>query len=35
MDVLKYGAGVEVLAPPSLREAVAREIRSAAAVYAA
>jgi predicted DNA-binding transcriptional regulator YafY len=35
MDVLKYGAGVEVLAPASLREAVARELRSAAAVYAA
>ncbi len=31
MDVLKYGADVEVLAPPSLRQAVADEVRRMAA----
>ena len=34
MDVLKYGAEVEVLAPPSLRASVARELRAACARYA-
>ena len=33
MDVMKYGADVEVLAPPSLRTAVAAQLRAAAAVY--
>jgi predicted DNA-binding transcriptional regulator YafY len=33
MDILKYGADVEVLAPDSLREAVAAEHVKAAAVY--
>ena len=33
MDVMKYGADVEVLAPPSLRDAVAKQLRAAAAVY--
>jgi predicted DNA-binding transcriptional regulator YafY len=33
MDVLRYGAGVEVLAPPSLRSAVAKELRAAARRY--
>jgi predicted DNA-binding transcriptional regulator YafY len=33
MDVMKYGADVEVLAPPSLREAVASQLRAAAARY--
>jgi len=33
MDVLRYGAGVEVLAPPSLRAAVANELRAAARRY--
>ena len=33
MDVMKYGADVEVLAPPSLRDAVATQLRAAAAVY--
>jgi predicted DNA-binding transcriptional regulator YafY len=33
MDVMKYGADVEVLAPPSLRTAVATQLRAAAAVY--
>jgi len=31
MDILKYGADVEVLAPPSLRAAVAEEVRRMAA----
>ena len=33
MDVMKYGADVEVLAPPSLRDAVATQLRAAATVY--
>lgn len=33
MDVLKHGAAVEVLAPDSLRAAVAREHRAAAKLY--
>jgi predicted DNA-binding transcriptional regulator YafY len=35
MDILRYGSSVEVLAPQSLRDAVAAEIRAAAARYAA
>jgi predicted DNA-binding transcriptional regulator YafY len=34
MDLLRHGAGVEVLAPPSLRERVAEELAAAAAQYA-
>jgi predicted DNA-binding transcriptional regulator YafY len=34
MDILKYGADVEVLAPESLRAAVARQHTEAASVYA-
>ena len=33
MDVLRYGAGVEVLAPASLRQAVATQLRAAAKRY--
>ena len=33
MDILKHGAGVEVLAPASLRAAVAAEITAAARMY--
>ena len=33
MDILKYGADVEVLAPKSLREAVARQLEAAARPY--
>jgi predicted DNA-binding transcriptional regulator YafY len=33
MDVLKHGAGVEVLAPPALRRLVAREIEAAGTAY--
>ena len=33
MDVLKYGADVQVLAPDSLRNAVAAEHASAAKLY--
>jgi predicted DNA-binding transcriptional regulator YafY len=33
MDILKYGADVEVLAPESLRAAVARQHSEAAGVY--
>jgi predicted DNA-binding transcriptional regulator YafY len=33
MDVLKYGADVEVLSPPSLREAVARQLQAAGQRY--
>lgn len=33
MDILKYGADVEVLAPRSLREAVATELARAGARY--
>ena len=33
MDVLKYGADVLVLAPESLREAVAAKLRAAAKLY--
>jgi len=34
MDILKYGADVEVLSPDSLRQAVATQLRAAAALYA-
>ena len=34
MDILKYGADVEVLAPESLRAAVARQHLDAAGLYA-
>jgi predicted DNA-binding transcriptional regulator YafY len=33
MDVLRYGADVEVLAPPELRKRVAGQLRAAAKVY--
>ena len=33
MDILRYGSGVEVLAPESLRNSVARELRSAVSKY--
>ncbi len=33
MDVLKYGADVEVLSPPELRQSVAAKLQSAAARY--
>ncbi len=33
MDILKYGADVEVLAPESLRQAVAEKLRAAAKLY--
>jgi predicted DNA-binding transcriptional regulator YafY len=33
MDVLKYGADVEVLAPESLRKAVAAQLTAAARHY--
>ena len=33
MDILRYGADVEVLAPPSLREAVTAQLRDALAIY--
>jgi len=33
MDLLRHGAGVEVLAPPALRERVARELAAAARQY--
>jgi predicted DNA-binding transcriptional regulator YafY len=33
MDILKYGADVQVLAPESLREAVAEKLRAAAKLY--
>ena len=33
LDILKYGADVEVLAPPELRQAVARRLRAASAQY--
>jgi predicted DNA-binding transcriptional regulator YafY len=33
MDILKYGADVEVLAPESLRQAVAAQLRAAAKLY--
>ena len=33
MDILKYGPDVQVLAPASLREAVASKLRAAAALY--
>ena len=33
MDILKYGADVEVLSPPSLRRRVERELGAAAALY--
>jgi len=35
MDVMKYGAGVEVVGPPELRSAVAAEHGHAAAIYLA
>ena len=35
MDILKYGADVEVVAPASLREAVASELQRAADRYVA
>jgi predicted DNA-binding transcriptional regulator YafY len=34
MDILKYGADVEVLAPESLRQAVAEQLQHAARLYA-
>jgi predicted DNA-binding transcriptional regulator YafY len=34
MDILKYGADVEVLAPESLRKAVAEQLRQASTLYA-
>jgi predicted DNA-binding transcriptional regulator YafY len=34
MDILKYGADIEVLAPESLRDAVARQHAEAARIYA-
>ena len=33
MDILRYGADVEVLAPPALRDAVAAQLRAAGALY--
>jgi predicted DNA-binding transcriptional regulator YafY len=33
MDILRHGAGVEVLAPPALREAVRRELSATLAAY--
>ena len=33
MDILRYGPDVRVLAPDSLREAVAMKLRAAAALY--
>jgi len=33
MDILRHGAGVEVLAPESLREAVKKELAAALAAY--
>ncbi|MGB5104835.1 MAG: WYL domain-containing protein, partial [Steroidobacteraceae bacterium] len=33
MDILKYGADVEVLSPPSLRAAVADETEAASRLY--
>jgi len=33
MDILKYGADVQVLAPESLRRAVADKLRAAAKLY--
>lgn len=33
MDILKYGPDVEVIAPPALRQAVARRVQEAAARY--
>jgi len=33
MDVLRYGADVEVVAPRALREEIAQRLRSAAARY--
>lgn len=35
MDILRQGAGVEVLEPPSLRKAVVRRLREALSLYAA
>ena len=34
MDIMKYGADVQVLAPAELRTQVARELAAAAAIYA-
>jgi predicted DNA-binding transcriptional regulator YafY len=33
MDILRYGADVEVLSPPALRDAVAAELRGAVTLY--
>jgi len=33
MDLLRHGAGVEVLSPPALRERVASELAAAARQY--
>jgi predicted DNA-binding transcriptional regulator YafY len=33
MDVLRYGAGVEVISPPTLRASVAKELHAAASRY--
>jgi predicted DNA-binding transcriptional regulator YafY len=35
MDVLRHGEGVEVVAPPELRERIAKRLRQAARVYGA
>lgn len=33
MDVLRYGAEVEVIGPPELREEVVKRIRAMAGIY--
>jgi predicted DNA-binding transcriptional regulator YafY len=33
MDILKYGADVEVVAPPSLRDSVAKQLQAASKLY--
>ena len=34
MDILKFGAGVEVVAPEELRELMAKELAAASSQYA-